>query len=188
VSFSDLSGLRWKCSSCDDWHSGPCLDFGFSQPFHWISSRDPATRWPSPLSASDPKPTATFLDPEYCSIDGESFFLRGVINLPIIGAAEFFHWGVWGSLSRQNFETLLKLDHDPKRADLPPMFSWLCSQISDYPNTLSLKMYAHIQEPGTRPHFRLERSNHPLSMEYFHGISPARVKEIMFRGLPAIDA
>jgi hypothetical protein len=79
------------------------------------------------------------------------------------------------------------MDHDPKRVDLPPMFSWLSSQISQYPDTLDLKMYAHIQEPGQRPHFRLEPSDHPLAQEYHRGITPERVREIMLQGLPAIE-
>jgi hypothetical protein len=40
-------------------------------------------------------------------------------------------------------------------------------------------MYAHIQEPSMRPHFFLELTDHPLSQEYHHGISPVRIKEIM---------
>lgn len=64
------------------------------------------------------------------------------------------------------------------------MFSWLSTQINGYPETLSLKMYAHIQEPGWRPSFELEESDHPLSQEYRHGITPERVKEIMISRLP----
>jgi uncharacterized metal-binding protein len=41
-------------------------------------------------------------------------------------------------------------------------------------------MHAHIQEPGLRPHFHLELTDHPLSKEYHKGITPERVKEIMF--------
>ena len=63
------------------------------------------------------------------------------------------------------------------------MFSWLSSSISEYPDTLSLKMYAHIQGDNERPWFELEETDHPLSREYFDGISPARVKEIMLRRL-----
>ena len=64
------------------------------------------------------------------------------------------------------------------------MFSWLSSRISDYPDTLNLKMTAVIQEPGMRPHFRLEQAGHPLAREFYEGISPERVREIMFRALP----
>jgi hypothetical protein len=187
VTFDELANLRWKCSSCDEWHSGACLDFGFSEPGYWDKDCEKASRWTNLIPRKLKKPSPTFLDLDYCSIKAESFFVRGLINLPIIGAGECFRWGVWGSLSRENFEKLLTMDDDPKRVELAPMFSWLSSQISDYPDTLGLKMYAHIQEPGTRPNFRLERSDHPLSREYHHGISPERVKEIMLRSLPAVE-
>jgi hypothetical protein len=188
VTFNDLSGLRWKCGSCEEWHTGPCLDFGFSQPSHWNKEFEKKSQWTNLIPRSLRKSSPTFLDQDFCSIDGESFFVRGLIHLPIIGAAESLRWGVWGSLSRENFERLLEMDGDPARVELPPMFSWLSSRIDDYPDTLSLKMYAHIQEPGTRPHFRLERSDHPLSVEYHHGITPERVREIMLRRLPSVEA
>jgi hypothetical protein len=86
---------------------------------------------------------------------------------------------VWGSLSKNNFETLLDKEEDSKRTELPAMFSWLSSQISEYPETLSLKMYAHIQEPGLRPHFELELTDHPLAQEFHNGITPERVKTIV---------
>jgi hypothetical protein len=112
-------------------------------------------------------------------IEDEHFFVRGLIRLPIIGTAEAFCWGVWGSLSRENFSKLRDLDDDPKRASLAPMFSWLSTHIPEYPETLSLKMKAHIQEPPRRPLFELEPADHPLSLEYQHGITAGRVKEIM---------
>ena len=94
---------------------------------------------------------------------------------------ETFRWGVWGSLSRANFEKLLEMDEDPKRTELPAMFSWLSNRVPEYPDTLNLKMYAHIQPVGIRPTFFLEPSDHPLAQEYHHGISAERVKELMLR-------
>lgn len=165
--------------------AGPMLDLSFAQPKYWPEGSPNGSRWDIlPLGAIS-KTSSRFLDKEYCAIDDEQFFVRGVLHLPIIGTAETFRLGVWGSLSRDNFEKLLRSDNDSGRESYAPMFSWLSSQISEYPDTLSLKMFAHIQEPGHRPHFSLERTNHPLSVEYHQGISPERVKEIMFRNLPA---
>jgi hypothetical protein len=185
VTLDDLAGLRWKCGSCDEWHTGPCLDFSYSKPFYWRSEDQEATRWPLLPSGNFDKSNKSFLDEDFCAIDDDSFFVRGIIYLPIIGAAETFRWGVWGSLSRENFETLLRMHDNPTRKELPPMFSWLSTQIPDYTDTLNLKMYTHIEELGSRPHFRLEPSDHPLALEYYHGITPVRVKEIMLRRLPA---
>jgi hypothetical protein len=185
VTLDDLAGLRWKCGSCEEWHTGPALDFGFSKPYYWQDGHEKAFRWNVLPSGQIERLNATFLDEDFCTIDDESFFVRGLIHLPIIGAAQTFRWGVWGSLSRENFETLLRMHDDPKRIELPPMFSWLSTRIPDYPETLSLKMHAHIQEPGSCPHFEVELTDHPLAQAYRHGITPERVKEIMFRCLAA---
>jgi len=119
------------------------------------------------------------LDEDICVLDGEHFFIRGIVHLPIIG----IRWGVWGSLSKENFQKLLSVSDDASRVDLPPMFSYLSNQIEEYEDTLNLKMYAHIHEPNERPTFELEPTEHPLSQEYYHGIAPERVKDIMTRRL-----
>jgi hypothetical protein len=167
ASFEELSNLRWKCSTCEEWHYGPCLDFSYDSPVYWTSEDE----------------ARNLLDEDVCVLDGEYYFVRGVIELPIIGTSEMFRWGVWGSLSRENFEKLMAMNDDPARVELPPMFSWLSSKIDEYPDTVNLKMHAHIQEPGTRPTFELEPTDHPLSQEYYEGITPERVKEIMMRRL-----
>lgn len=187
VTLDDLAGLRWKCGSCDEWHTGPALDFGFDEPYSWEESYEKASRWSVLPSGTIEKPSRSFLDEDYCAINDEYFFVRGLIHLPIIGTTETLCWGVWGSLSSPNFENLLRLEHDPSRAKLPPMFSWLNTRIADYPDTLNLKMYVHIQEANLRPRFELQPSDHQLAQEYHHGITPERVKEIMLRRLPACE-
>jgi hypothetical protein len=184
VTLEDLAGLRWKCGSCEEWHTGPCLDLSFDSPFYWPQDSERSVRWSFLPSGNLDKPSSSFLDEDYCAINDEDFFVRGVLNLPIVGTTQTFCWGVWGSLSRTNFEALLKADQTGEHANLAPMFCWLSSRISDYPDTISMKMYAHIQEPRTRPHFRLEPSDHPLAQEFRHGITPERVKEITIRSFP----
>jgi hypothetical protein len=188
VSLDDLANLRWKCASCDEWHRCPMLDLGYDAPFYWKGEDAKTSRWMNLVPRSLMRPSKTFLDTDFCAIDDKDFFVRGIIHLPILGAAESFRWGVWGSLSRENFETLLKADKSQNRADLPAMFSWLSTRIDGYPDTLSLKMFAHIQEPGVRPHFWLERADHSLAREFHRGISPERVREIMLRSLPATES
>jgi hypothetical protein len=187
VTLDDLAGLRWKCGSCEEWHTGPCLDFGYSRPYYWRKELENAYRWSFLPSGNLEKLSKSFLDEDYCAIDDEHFFVRGIIPLPILGAAEDLCWGVWGSLSRQNFETMLKTGDDANSADIPAIFSWLSTSIPEYPDTLSLKMHVHIQGPKLRPHFELEPSDHPLSQEFHHGISPERVREIMLGRLPAAE-
>jgi hypothetical protein len=183
VTLDDLNGLRWKCGSCDEWHTGPCLDFTYDSPQYWRKEHKEVDRKNRLKPEWEEAINETFINEDYCAIEDRDFFVRGVIHLPIIGAAETFRWGVWGSVSRENFKKLLDLNDDPKRVELPEMFSWMSSRIPEYPETLNLKMYAHIQEVGWRPNFRLELTDHPLSQEYHQGITPERVKEIMLKRL-----
>jgi len=180
VSFDELANLRWKCHSCDEWHTGACLDFSYDAPCYWSDDQVEANQFETFGDYELPK---TFLNEDLCILNGEHFFVRGIIHLPIIGTAETFRWGVWGSLSKENFRSLLSMYEDPKREELEPMFSWLSNQIDEYEDTLNLKMYAHIHEPNERPTFELEPTEHPLSQEYYHGIAPERVKDIMTRRL-----
>jgi len=179
VTLNDLANLRWKCGTCDKWHTGPALDFGYSEPYYWRNELAEDQRM-----AGDRR--ASFLDTEFCAVEDEHFFVRGLLHLPILGTGESFRWGVWGSLSRENFERLRKLLED-EAAELPPMFSWLSTRIPQYPDTLNLKMYAHPQRHNERPHFRLEPSDHSLALEYHHGITPERVRELMRKLLPEVD-
>lgn len=182
VSFEELAKLRWKCDSCEEWHYGPCLDFSYRAPVFWTEENDTANdvaRF-GPHLKELPE---NLLTEDVCILNGEHYFIRGLIYLPIIGTKETFRWGVWGSLSRENFEKFLATIDSPTRGELPPMFSWLSSWIEEYDDGSDIKMYAHIQKPPDRPIFELEPTDHPLSQEHHHGITPERVKEIMMRRL-----
>lgn len=180
MALEELSGLQWKCNSCEEWHTGPCLDVTYDSPFYWSKEHEEANRREALITDfSQERRSGTFLNEDYCAIDDKDFFVRGIIQLPIIGTLESFRWGVWGSVSRENFGTLLRTHDDPKRDELPAMFSWLSTQIPQYEDTLNLKMYAHIQNPDWRPFFELELTGHLLSQEYHKGITPQRVKDLM---------
>lgn len=153
TTLDDLASLRWKCGSCDEWHTGPCLDIGFDSPFYWDNASEKGTRWSTLQSGSIEKSGKSFLDEDYCAVNDENFFVRGVIPLSVLGTAQTFCWGVWGSLSRANFEALLKADQREERVDSEPMFSWLSTRIPGYPDTLGLKMHAAIQASGGAPAF-----------------------------------
>ena len=185
VTLDDLDGLRWKCDSCEEWHTGPSLDFGYDAPIYWETDQGNSAGTGS-LSLNElPE---WFLNEDFCIVDEQHFFVRGVIHLPIIGTAETFCWGVWGSLSKENFEKLVRTWEEPEPVELPPMFSWLSNQIEEYEeDTLNLKMYAHVGDPGDRPWFELEPTEHPLSQEFHHGITPERLKEIMVKQLREVS-
>lgn len=112
-------------------------------------------------------------------LDKSVFFVRGIIQIPIIGTDKIFGWGVWSSLSDKSFETLMDTWDKPGRENfVAPMFGWLSTRIPFYPDTLNLEMMTHLREVGTIPVFEVEHSAHPLGQEQRHGITMERVHEI----------
>lgn len=55
-------------------------------------------------------------------IYGEHFFVRGLIEIPVLDVGEAFHWGVGVSLSQKNFERPLELWEDPRLLEEPGYF------------------------------------------------------------------
>jgi hypothetical protein len=106
----------------------------------------------------------------------EHFFIRACIEVPIHGVSEPFLWGVWVSLSQKNFDRYVATYDQPDPSD--SYFGWLCNQLPYYERTHSLKTSVHPREGGSRPSVILERTGHPLSVDFHEGISVARAQEI----------
>ena len=118
------------------------------------------------------------LTADTCVIDGEYFFVRGSIEVPVVGYHEVLSWGVWTSLSEKNFRHFEELFEDEDRAQHGPFFGWLSSHIHLYPETVHLKTMVHLRKVGTRPYVELEPTDHPLAVEQREGVTPERVAEI----------
>ncbi len=131
------------------------------------------------------------LEQEQCVIKAEHFFIRGRLVIPVTDAAPGteFDWGVWVSLSRDNFTRALSLWTTAGREREQPYFGWLSTELPLYqPSTLSLKTHVHTQAVGQRPLIELEPAGHPLAVEQRTGITLARVQEIaetLLHPLPA---
>ena len=113
-----------------------------------------------------------------CIVDGEAFFLRGHIEVPLQGADETLAYNVWCSLSRASFEGVLERWDDARRHEAAPVFGWLSTELSPYPSTLNLKALVHQRRKGLVPLIELEPTEHPLAVEQRDGISRARLAEI----------
>ncbi len=155
----------WTCGCCGKQFNTLPLDFACKAPDHWFDVPDVE------------RESRGKLDNDLCVID-ENLFVRGCLEVPIIGLKEVFIWGVWASVSRQSFERILELWNAPAIADEPPKFGWLCNNIPIYPPTLGLKTRLHLRSGGTRPAIELEPTGHPLAIEQRGGISVKRVEEI----------
>jgi hypothetical protein len=161
-----VTGLEgFQCHTCGKWHEGLPLDYAYDAPYYW-----------SDTLKSD---TDSLLNSDLCVIKNQDYFVRGLIEIPVIGSDQPFRWGVWTSLSKKNFDKMVELWDDPKLLDEPAYFGWLSSSIDIYPETLNLKTEVHSRSITERPLIVLEPTEHPLSIEQRDGMTMKRVREIV---------
>lgn len=126
------------------------------------------------------------LTDDLCAVDGEHFFIRSVLELPIVGETDSVEFGVWGSVSAQNFEHYLTACAEHREADLEPMFSWFSNELPLYePTTLNLRANVVPKGGGRRPCISFDPSqDHPLIRDLACGISRERAIEFAALVLP----
>ncbi|MEV4350524.1 DUF2199 domain-containing protein [Actinoplanes sp. NPDC049596] len=159
-----MTDQGYLCGRCGDRHEGLPFSYGTQAPVYWQDAHD-----------GDEK---SVLEQEICIIEGRNYFVQARIILPVHDADEDFVWGVWVSLSRDNFKRTLDSWDTPGRESQPSSFGWLSTDLPVYPSTINLKCDVHPEPVGTRPHIELEPTDHPLAVEQRAGITVARVQEI----------
>lgn len=158
--------LSFTCSCCGELHEG-LPDYAFVAPAYYDGRPD-----------ADRQETS-FLDEDLCSIDGESFFIRAVLLVPVVGTDEQFGWGVWTSLSEANFKRYIELFDEADVSGEGPYFGWLSNQLPHYPDTLSLKVDVLLQNDRQRPLLSLQPDDHPLVIDQRDGMSWERAVAIV---------
>ncbi|WJK33125.1 DUF2199 domain-containing protein [Solwaraspora sp. WMMA2065] len=155
----------YTCRHCGQRHDGPPLSYGSDAPAYWSDT----------LAADD----HSGLTDEQCVIQGQHFFVRARIVIPVTDADTDFDWGVWVSLSQANFDRMNEVWTTPGREREPSYFGWLSTEIPIYqPTTVNLKTRVRTQPVGHRPLVELEPTAHPLAVEQRSGITLARVRQI----------
>lgn len=154
----DAPLLSWTCEACGETHDDL-----------------PAATFPAPeawfFSSEEERASAFVLTADTCVWKDEHFFVRAVLEIPLIDRAGSFEFGVWSTLSPDNFERYMALFDSPERAaSLEPMFGWFSNRLPGYPETLSLKCLVHPRDDYLRPTIELEATDHPLAVQQCRGI------------------
>jgi hypothetical protein len=169
--WNQLRSRTWECASCGEAHSG-LFDLGCAKPDFWQGPEDY-------LPNSTVRDSAHCLTEDFCVLDGEHYFIRCILKLPLVGApGEHFGFGVWSTLSKKNFEKYQETFDSGEQEELGPWFGWFSNRLKGYPDTLNLKCQVHPQAGRQRPWIELEASGHPLAQESLDGITYERLLEI----------
>jgi hypothetical protein len=116
---------------------------------------------------------------DQCLVDEKWFFIRGCLEVPIIGAGEPFLWGLWASIREGVFDEISDSWEIAEREKTHgPFKGRIANSLPIYPETLNLKIQITIQPVGTRPLFALEEPEHLLAVEQQCGITRERALEL----------
>jgi hypothetical protein len=152
--------MGYTCRSCGQRHDGLPMSYGTDAPAYWSES-----------FATDGD---SVLDEELCVIQGEHFFIRGRVVIPVVDASAEFDWGVWVSLSRANFERAVSLWTDPDREREPPYFGWLSTDLPLYrPSTMNSR---RTSTPAPSANVRSSRWSRPTIRSRWSSAAGSRAR------------
>jgi hypothetical protein len=112
--------MNFTCSCCGHVHEG-VADLVFAAPYYYYTV------------PADQREQRCVLASDLCSIDDEDFFIRGCLDIPIIGTDAHFSWGAWCSVNRANFEKYREVFADARQAHVEPFFGWFSVRLPGYP-------------------------------------------------------
>jgi hypothetical protein len=156
----------WVCACCGKQFDTLPMSYAVLAPRNWFA-----------LPEAE-RATRAQLSDDLCTIDNSEHYVRGCIEIPIIGATGTFVWGVWASISEQSLRRIQELWSAPIIEDEPPRFGWLSTWINGYPEPKDIRCHVHIRAGTPRPRMELEPTCYPLAIEQRTGITLDRIKEI----------
>lgn len=153
---------NWLCPCCGMRHAG-LFDLASGKPEVWPGSEEKSPN-------SEARTSDNVLTEDFCVLAGEYFFVRCVLQLPVLGASDvYFGFGVWATLSKKNFNIYLDTFDSGHQGGLGPWFGWFSNRLKGYPDTLNLKCDVTPREGRNRPYIKLEATSHPLAIEQREG-------------------
>ena len=156
--------MTFRCTTCGETHD-EIPDLGFQYPDYYFGV--PEEERDARIRSTD----------DLCVIDEESYFIRGVIRIPVTDYENGFGIGVWISQKKENFDAYVA-NYDS--AEIGPFFGWLSNEIPFFEgSTINLKTMAHFQGEGQRPLIVPEDSDHPLCRAYYQGLSLHKVSTLI---------
>ncbi|MBX2826804.1 MAG: DUF2199 domain-containing protein [Flavobacteriaceae bacterium] len=151
---------EFKCANCGQVHSEwPALAFTSPANYAYLSDEE--------------RENHGTLNTDFCVIeyDGQTDrFIRVTLTQKVNNNCENLEYGLWVSLSEKSFfDYLENFDNENHETTY---FGWLCSNINEYEDTMSIPCNVNTrtgnQRPEIIPH---EDHDHPFVRDYYNGIT-----------------
>jgi len=153
----------FKCRTCGQTHTDLPLSFAADSPDMYANMN------------RDERDARCVCGSDQYIIDQQWFFIRGCLEIPIIGSDEPFLWGLWASVREDVFDEIEDCWKLEGRENCRgPFKGRLANSLAEYPETLNLKVKILLQPVGTRPLFVVEESTHQLAIDQTQGVARDR--------------
>lgn len=156
--------IGFDCSVCSGHHDELPMSIAFAVP-DFISKMLPWDKESRVKSSED-----------WCIVDDGMYYIRGCLEIPVVGGGQPFVMGVWSSLGEDDFDRYMELWSDQSRLQEPPYLGMLANDIPFYENTRLLQTKVQTRSVGERPLIFVP-DKHPLGREQRDGITRERVIE-----------
>jgi len=157
----------YTCRTCGHNHAGVPFSFAADFPDQYAN-----------LSKPERDSRAT-IGSDQCIVDSQRFYLRGMMEIPIVGSDEKFLWGVWASIREEIFDEISGCwELEGRERKYGPYKGRLANSLSIYPETLNLKLRIILQPVGVRPLFILEDDHHALALHQNSGMTQQQAIEM----------
>lgn len=147
------------------------FDLGCRAPDYWPHARDFEPNGALRLNGD-------FLSEDFCVLGGEDFFVRCVFQVPVHRLGSSLGFGVWSSLSRDNFELYVGTFDDPDQDKIGPMFGYFSNSLRGFEETVPEQCDVVPRKDRQRPLLYLQNGWHELATAQRDGITPEHVLEI----------
>jgi hypothetical protein len=141
----------FTCGTCGAECEGPVLDIGFRRPEAYLRV------------AEAEREERCFATDDLVCVDGRSWFLRGVLHLPLVDHDDDAALGVWAEVSEEAFDRYRELYDDPRQASEPPFPGTLATAVPGLPPTEGLPAEVRLTSAADRPRLRVLARDHPLA-------------------------
>lgn len=156
-----MKQFEYQCNDCGETHIG-APSFSFVSPYYYNC-----------LNEDDKRKCK--LSSDLCNVLDTDYFIRVVLEIPIIDYNETFMWGIWVSQSLDNFKYYV----DKYEEDLTGhgTFGWFSNRLPYYEDTLGLKCDVIFHDKG-RPAIHLQQNDHELVKDFHNGITMEKAIKI----------
>jgi hypothetical protein len=110
-------------------------------------------------------------------LDGQRYFLRGVLPLKVAGRRQPYNIGTWAEVSPDVFGRIYDRWDDADQDQEPRLPGVLANAVPFHPSAVQLRVGIQLTGPKSRPEFHLEPIEHSLYDEQARGIDEHRALE-----------